>query len=286
MISRIYCGSLKLRAYTVVSPGTVQEITSIHRTTPNATMALGRSINAAALLSATLKPESGQSIILKFSGDGPVKEIHVQADSFGNIRGYIANPSPDITDDIGKISFSKSIGAGFLTVVKDIGMKEPYSSITPLLYGEVASDVAYHLTSSEQVPSAVILGLNLDMDGNIASSGGILIQTFPDTETEVLEKLEENIKSMPRALGDILEKEENIYNVVTALFDDHHIDILSSGPLRHNCRCSHDMLLQLLKTIQKDELIEMAEQDRGATVTCTFCRREYNFTENELKSLL
>lgn len=285
MISRIYCGSLKLRAYTVVSPETVREITSLHKTSPNGTIALGRTINAAALLSATLKPESNQSILVKFSGNGPVKEIHVQADAFGNIRGYIANPAPDITDDIGRISFSKSIGAGFLTVIKDLGMKEPYSSITPLLYGEVASDVAYHLTSSEQVPSAVILGLNLDSEGGIASSGGILIQTFPDTEPAVIEKLEFNIKSMPLGLGDILEKGENIYSVISGLFDDNEIDILSSGPVKHRCRCSHDMLLQLMKTVHRDELMEMVEQDKGATVTCTFCRKEYAFTEDELRSL-
>lgn len=286
MISRIYCGSLKLRAYTVVSPETVNEITALHKTTPNATVALGRTINAAALLSATLKPESNQSILVKFSGDGPVKEIHVQADAFGNIRGYIANPSPDITDDIGRISFSKSIGAGFLTVIKDLGIKDPYTSITPLLYGEVASDVAYHLTSSEQVPSAVILGLNLDRDGGIASSGGILIQTFPDTEPGVIEKLEENIKSMTRPLGDILEKGENIYSVLSSLFNGHKIEIISSGPLKHSCRCSHDMLLRLMKTVHRDELMEMADQDKGAAVTCTFCRREYKFTEDELRSLV
>jgi len=286
MISRIYCPGLKLRAYTVVSPETVREITGIHKTTPNATVALGRSINAAALLSATLKPESGQSILMKFSGDGPVKEIHVQGDAYGNIRGYIANPAPDITDKIDRISFSKSIGAGFLTVIKDLGLKEPYNSVTPLLYGEVAADLAYHLTSSEQVPSAVILGLNLDREGGIASSGGILIQTFPDTEPDVIEKVEHNIKSMNTPLGDLLEQGENIYTVVSSLFEGHHIDILSSGPVRHRCRCSHDMLLQLMKTIHRDELAEMAEKDGGATVTCTFCRREYRFSEDEIRSLM
>ncbi|HQO39626.1 MAG TPA: Hsp33 family molecular chaperone HslO, partial [Spirochaetota bacterium] len=181
MVSRIYCESLKLRAYTVVTKETAAEITSLHKTTPNATLALGRSINAAALIAATLKPESNQSILMKFSGEGPVREVHVQCDAFGNVRGYIANPAPDITDDIGTLSFSKAIGAGLLTIIKDLGMGDPYNSVTPLLYGEVAADLAYHLTTSEQVPSAVILGLNMDRDGAISSSGGILIQTFPDT---------------------------------------------------------------------------------------------------------
>ncbi len=285
-ISRIYCQSLKLRAYTVVSPQTVSEIVSLHRTSPNGTYALGRTINASALLGATLKPESNQSILVKFSGDGPVGEIHVQSDAFGNIRGYIANPAPDLDQDIGRISFSRSIGAGFLTVTKDIGAGEPYKSVTPLLYGEVAADLSYYLTMSEQIPSAVILGLNLDRDGNIRSSGGILIQTFPDTEPEVIETVEKNIKSMTVSLADLLEKGENIYSVVSMILGSNDIDILSSGPLKHKCRCSHDMLLRLLNTIHKDELHDMILKDKGASVTCTFCRKEYSFTEDELKSIL
>ena len=285
-VSRIYCESLKLRAYSVVTRETAAEITSVHKTTPNATLALGRTINAAALLAATLKPESGQSILIKFSGEGPVREVHVQCDAYGNIRGYIANPSPDITDDIGTLSFSKAIGAGCLTVIKDIGLGDPYNSVTPLLYGEVAADLAYHLTTSEQIPSAVILGLNLDSEGKISSSGGILIQTFPDTEPEVIEKVEQNINGMTATLGDLLEKGENIYNIVSGLFDNHRTEILSSGPLKHKCRCSHDMLLHLMKTVHHDELMDMIKTDRGATVTCTFCRREYTFTEEELKTLI
>ncbi|HPS59321.1 MAG TPA: Hsp33 family molecular chaperone HslO [Spirochaetota bacterium] len=286
MVSRIYCESLKLRAYTVVTKQTAAEITSIHKTTPNATLALGRTVNAAALIAATLKPESNQSILMKFSGEGPVREVHVQCDAFGNVRGYIANPAPDITKNIGSLNFSKAIGAGFLTIIKDLGMGDPYTSVTPLLYGEVAADLAYHLTTSEQVPSAVILGLNLDSEGGISSSGGILIQTFPDTDPEAIEKVESNIKSMPSALGDLLEKGENIYSVVSGLFDNHKTEILSSGPVKHQCRCSHDMLLGLMKTVHHDELMDMIETDKGATVTCTFCRKEYIFTEDELKTLI
>lgn len=286
MVSRIYCESLKIRAYTVVTKETAAEITSLHKTTPNATLALGRTINAAALIAATLKPESNQSILMKFSGEGPVSEVHVQCDAFGNIRGYIANPAPDITDNIGTLSFSKAIGAGLLTIIKDLGMGDPYNSVTPLLYGEVAADLAYHLTTSEQVPSAVILGLNLDRDGAISSSGGILIQTFPDTDPAVIEKIESNIKGMPATLGDLLEKGENIYSIVSGIFDDHKTEILSSGPVKHKCRCSHDMLLGLMKTVHHEELMEMIETDKGAEVTCTFCRKEYKFTEDELKGLI
>lgn len=285
-ISRLYCESLKLRAYTVISLDAAKEITSLHNTTPNATVAMGRTVTAAALLAATLKPQSSQSILLKFSGTGPIKEIHVQADAHGSIRGYAANPMVDVTDDLGSISFSKTIGAGMMTVVKYTGMKEPYSSITPLLHGEVAADLAYYLTVSEQIPSAVIIGLNIDRNGTISSSGGILVQTFPDTEYRTIELIEANIAGMKKNLGDSLQNGRNIYSVVEEIFGNCKTEILSTTPLRHKCRCSHEMLLGLIKTFDQDDIKDMIEKDSGASVTCTFCTKEYHFTKDELEKLI
>ncbi len=285
-ISRLYCEPLKLRAYTVTSIDITREITALHNTTPNATVALGRTINAAALLSATLKPQTSQSILMKFSGSGPIGEVHVQADAFGNLRGYTANPMVDLTDDLGKISFSKSIGAGLLTVSKDTGGNEPYNSVTPLLHGEVAADLAYYLVTSEQIPSAVIIGLNINREGEITSSGGILIQTFPDTDISVIETIEANIKKMNRHLGDKLQHGENIYTIVEELFDHNKIEILSTTPLVHKCRCSHETLFKLLRTFNKEEIKDMIEKDGGASITCTFCTKEYSFSKEELSTLL
>ena len=284
-LSRIYCESLKLRAYTVTSLNTVREITSLHKTTPNATVALGRVINGAALLSATLKPETNQSILLKFSGSGPIKEIHVQADAYGNIRGYVANPMVDLTDDIGEIKFSRIIEAGFLTIIKDIGMNEPYNSVTPLLYGEVAADLAYYFTVSEQIPSAVIIGLNIDREGIIVSSGGILIQAFHDTDVSTLDMIEANIKNMPRQLGDRLQAGENIYGVVEELFGGKRIEVLSAGNIVHRCRCSYETMFNLIKMLGSEEIKDMIAKDHGASVTCTFCTKEYRFSEEELLSM-
>jgi molecular chaperone Hsp33 len=285
-ISRLYCESLKLRAYTVTSLNITREITSLHNTTPNSTVALGRTINAAALLSATLKPQTTQSILVKFSGSGPIGEVHVQVDAFGNLRGYTANPMVDITDEFEKISFSKAIGAGLLTVIKDTGGKEPYSSVTPLMNGEVAADLAYYLVSSEQIPSAVMIGLNINKEGEIISSGGILIQTFPDTDISVIEKVEENIKKMDRHLGDRLHHGENIYSIVEELFDHNKTEVLSTTPLVHKCRCSHETLYKLIRTFPEDEIKDMIEKDNGASITCTFCNKEYIFSKDELQALI
>ncbi len=285
-ISRIYCESLKLRAYTVTSLNITREITTLHKTTPNATVAMGRIINAAALLSATLKPQTNQSMLVKFSGSGPIGEVHVQVDAFGNLRGYAANPMVDLTDNLEKISFSKTIGAGLMTVIKDTGGKEPYSSVTPLMNGEVAADLAYYLATSEQIPSAVIIGLNIDREGEIISSGGILIQTFPDTDVSVIETVEANIKKMDRHLGDKLQHGENIYSIVEELFGHSRTEILSTTPLVHKCRCSHETLFNLLKTFHKEDIKDMIEKDGGAAVTCTFCAREYSFSKEELLTLI
>ena len=281
-LARIYCESLKLRAYTVTSLETVKEITALHKTTPNATVALGRVINGAALLSATLKPESNQSALLKFSGSGPIKEIHVQADAYGNIRGYAANPIVDITDNIGEISFSKTIEAGLLTVIKDLGINEPYNSVTPLLYGEVALDMAYYFTVSEQIPSAVIIGLNIDREGTVVSSGGILIQAFHDTESFALDMIEANIKNMTRQLGDRLHDKENIFTIVEELFGGNKIEILNRIPILHRCRCSRENMFNLLRMLGQEEIKDMIEKDHGASITCTFCTKEYNFSGDEL----
>jgi len=285
-ITRIICDELNLRACAVTSLDTVRNIISTHGTSPNATVALGRTINAAALMSATLKPDSNQSIALKFAGDGPVKEIHVQADARGNLRGYVANPYVDQTEDIGKISFSRTIGAGFLYVIKDLGMKEPYSSIMPLMYGDVAGDLSYYLTSSEQIPSAVILALDLDREGTVISSGGILIQTFPETPEESIGLVESNIRSLKISLGELLLKGVDITAIVAELFGNRAMTVLESNPLRSQCRCERGVLLKTLEGLEREELLDMLQQDRGVEMTCTFCKKTYYFSEDDLAAII
>ncbi len=285
-ISRIVCNDLNLRIHTVEALDTVNNITTIHDTTPNATYALGRSIMAAALLSGTLKPDSDQTLSLKFSGSGGIKEIYIQVDARGNIRGFVANPQVDITDPIDSISFSKTIGAGFLTIIKDLQMKEPYTSMIPLKYGEVAQDVAYYLTASEQIPSAVIIGLQIDQNAKIAAAGGILIQTFPDTPDESIGIIERNIMSMDKSLGELLQQGQDLYSITASLCNSAAIEITDSYELTATCRCNKELLKAVFASISIEELQEMHDKDKGAHVTCTFCKKEYNFDQNELQNII
>ncbi len=286
MISRIICEDLNLRAYTAETANLVNEITGLHNTTPNATTALGRSITATALLSATLKPDSDQNITLKFSGSGPIHEIYVQADARGNVRGYVENPDVDLREEIGKISFSRTIGAGFLTITKDLGLKEPYSSVMPLHRGEVAGDIAYYLTTSEQIPSALLIALDLGMDGNIVTSGGILIQTYPETDDEVISRLENNILKTGDPLTDALRRGNDILGYLSELMDNHPLEILNQYDLRHSCRCSIDLIRSALTNIHPEELQEMIRKDGGAEVICSFCRKKYLFSEDDLQGMI
>jgi molecular chaperone Hsp33 len=285
-LTRLICEPLNLRAYAVTTMDAVTEITSLHRTTPNATLALGRTITAAALLSAMLKPDSDQSLLVKIEGNGPIREIHAQADARGNLRGYVANPQPDLTDDIGGLSVSRTIGAGFLTVRRDIGMKEPFTSVIPLRTGEVAGDVAYYLTTSEQIPSAVIIGLTLSQKGSVTSSGGILIQTFPGTPEDAIARVEANISSMDRSLGQSLKEGADIMDVLKRLFGDEAVTLLDSRPIKASCRCERVTIRAMLASLSRDDLRAMIDEDGGAEVTCTFCAKQYHFDKKELMSIL
>lgn len=285
-ISRILCTSLELRAYTVTSLHAVREITGIHKTTPNATAALARTLTACALLSATLKPGSDQNLSLKFSGSGPLGEVHAQTDARGSIRGYVTRPEIDLEDNFESIDFSRAIGAGFLTVSRNTGIREPYTSKTPLKRGEVAEDIAYYLTASEQVPSAVILGLELDSNGAVVSSGGILIQTFPGTPERSIALVEKNIAAMSEPLGKMLFKGRDINDIVSGIFDGRNITIAGKCPLKPACRCSRDNLADVLMTLPEKDIAEMIDEDSGAEIVCTFCRKAYSFSETDLRGIL
>lgn len=285
-INRIICPALDLRIYTVNTLNLVKEITEIHNTTPNATYALGLAINAAALLSATLKPNSNQNLTYRVQGNGPLKEVQVQVDAKGNLRAYVGNSQIDLNSAIKKLSFSDAIGAGLITVTKDLNMKEPYSSVSPILHGEIAMDTAYYLSNSEQVPSAVILGLKIGINGEVKSSGGILIQTFPSTPDSSIDIIENNINNMKKSLGDSLSEGEDIIAVATELLDNHESQLLSTTQLKHKCRCNKIILENVLKSTNKDEINQMIEEDHGTTMTCTFCNKSYHFTEDELKQII
>jgi molecular chaperone Hsp33 len=286
LLHRLIIPSLNLRAYAAVTLDTARDICRVHNTTPNATAGIGKSITAAVLLSSSLKPASKQSLSYKIQGSGPLSEINVQVDAIGNVRGYTARPRVDEETDLGKIDFAKAIGAGLLTVTKDLGHGEPYSSVSHLVKGEIAIDTAYYLTTSEQVPSALILALTLDKEGLISSSGGIMFQSFPDTPVSAIELIEKNIADPKLSLGDHFLAGEDILSYVSDLADGAVIDIISTITVQHRCRCDKMLIRTVLKTLKKEDIEEMIEKDGGAKILCTFCNTEHQFSKDELNAVL
>ena len=283
-LSRILCNDLNIRAYTVQSITTVREITAVHETDPVSSLILGRAVNATALLSSSLKPGSHQNLSVKFTGTGIIKEINVQADAKGNIRAYISH-------NISVLEFpdhepSSLIENGFLTVTRDIGLKEPYHHVSPLRYGDIARDIVYYLTSSEQVPSAMILGVSSDDTEGITASSGILIQTFPETPPESTALIEKNIERLDTPLGEYLKSGNDIFSYLSEIVGGAQYMVIDTTPLRFACRCSHDLTRSIIMSIPSEDLIAMANEDKGAEVVCTFCKKAYTFGENDLRELI
>ncbi|MGL4370739.1 MAG: Hsp33 family molecular chaperone HslO [Spirochaetota bacterium] len=286
ILHRLILPKLNLRAYAAVTTATARDICRVHNTTPNAAAGLGKAISAAVLLSSSLKPGSLQSLSYKIQGSGPLKEVHVQVDAYGNVRGYTAHPRIDEETDLGSISFPRAIGAGLLTVTKDLGYGEPFSGVSHLVKGEIALDTAYYLTVSEQIPSALVLGLTFADDGLPAVSGGIMFQTFPDTPTDSVSIIEKNIETAAVSLGEHLLKGGDILTYLSDIADNAEIDILGSIPIRHRCSCDRQLILSILKTLDMKDLEEMIHKDGGAHVTCTFCNSEHHFSKEELGAVI
>lgn len=284
-LTRLICDNLNLRAYTVECRDLTKQIIGMHHLSPTPALALGRLISGTILLSASLKPDSNQSISVKIAGSGQLGTIMVQTDAQGNIRGYAANPVYEGDTRFEKIDIPHAMGAALLTVTRDLDMKTPYTAVSPILKGEIATDIAYYLTTSEQIPSAILLGLEFDENAQVKAAGGILIQTFPDTSPESIGIVEKNIANMSETLGSQLRKGEDVLTVLMSLLDNNPVKIVSETPLKFACHCNRDLLSGVIGSLKHDDLQELIDSDQGAELVCQFCNKKYFFTVAELKAL-
>jgi molecular chaperone Hsp33 len=193
---RVITKDASVRGLACVTTNLVREAYSRHGTYPTATAALGRALTGGTLMGALLK--TGQRVALKFSGNGPIQKVLVEAESNGAVRGYVGVPNVDLPLKDGKIDVGSAVGhAGVLTVTKDLRLKEPYTGIVELFTGEIGDDIAFYLTESEQIPSAVGLGVYVEPDGIVSAAGGFLIQSLPPSDEEIIDKLITQIEAMP-----------------------------------------------------------------------------------------
>ncbi len=271
------------RGLACVTTALVAEACSLHGTMPTAGVALGRALTGGALMGALLK--TGQRVALKFEGNGPLKKILVEADSNGAVRGYVGEPRTDLPPVNGKFDIPGALGkAGFLTVTKDLGIREPYRGIVQLRTSEIAEDMAWYFSESEQIPSAVGLGTYIDPEKGVTVSGGFLVQAMPPQDEEVISRLTDRIQAMP-SVTELLSGGSTPENLLDIMFSDIPFDILEKRRLAFQCSCSKERMDRALIALGGNEIQKIVSEQGGADLTCEFCRSFYRFTPEELTLL-
>lgn len=272
-----------LRGLACVTTNLVNQACQKHGTLPTASDALGRALTCGVMMGALLKGR--ERVALKFEGSGPLKKIIVEADSQGEVRGYVGVPEVNLPSQNGKSDVASAIGkAGFLTVTKDLGLKELYKGIVQLYTSTIASDLAYYLTESEQIPSAVGVGVFVTPDRSVGAAGGFLIQSLPPAEESLIEQVVQHIQQMP-PLTELLVQGYTPEQLLHAIFQDIAYEVLGTQALTFRCSCNKSRLEQALISLGIDELNTLIHEGE-AEVVCEFCRTPYHFTREELAQLV
>jgi len=269
------------RAFAVECRDVVETVRRVQGLSPVASAALGRALAGVALLSADLKIGK---ILLQINGGGPLGEILAEGDYQGNLRGTVQHPEVYLDPVNKKLPVGQAVGKnGYISVVKDLGLKEVYQSSAKLISGEIAEDLAYYLTVSEQVPSAVSLGVLVDTDGTILAAGGFLIQKLPEATEEEIEELEKKLKSFPQVTT-LLSQGETPEKILEKIFPE--IKILEKRELRYKCSCSIEKVESTLIALGAEELENFLKENKPVEVICHFCRTKYTISLERIKELL
>lgn len=262
----------------------VQKLRDIHNLSNLATAALGRVVIVASMIASTLK-NNDDRLTIQIKGDGPLKNIVVCADRNLNIKGYVLNPDVELPlNSEGKIDVSKGIGIGTLTVIKDIGLKEPYVGTCELLTGEIGDDFAYYFNVSEQTPSVVSVGVLIGEDGNVSKAGGYIIQPLPDCKEQVIDKLESiNIK-LP-SMTYLMNEGRTIDDIVINATGDKNIETVYENTAKINCDCSIKRIENTIVALGKEEALKIYKENGILELSCNFCNKKYSFNEDQILRL-
>ena len=275
-----------IRVFTAITTDVVNEAHRIHQTSATVSAALGRLLTAGAILGAQLKSEQ-DSLTLQINGDGPVGMMTVVSNARSEVRGYVSNPIADLPPNTkGKLDVSGIIGQGFLSVIRDLELKEPYIGRTPLISGEIAEDLTYYYAKSEQIPTAIALGVLVDTDLSVKAAGGYMIQLMPEATDETADRLTEIVENLPPVTDMIMNKmsAEDIAFAVTDGFD--MVLELNAPSPEYKCNCSRDRMERALISLGKKELSDIIEEQGNAEMTCRFCDNVYEFSKDELITLM
>ena len=284
-IVRATASNHQIRAFAISSTNTIEEARQRHNTSPIATVALGRLMSAGAMMGTMMKGDD-DIITIQIKGDGPIGGLTVTADAKANVKGYVNNPEVMLPlNSAGQLDVEKALGIGVLSVIKDIGLREPYVGDTILVTSDVTQDITYYFATSEQVPTSVGLSVIMSKDNTVKSAGGFIIQLLPDASEEIISALEKKIKEV-KNVTTMLEHGYTPEQMLEELLGEFGLDILDKIPTQFYCNCSKERMSRALISIGRKELSSLIEEGRTIEVNCHFCGSHYNFDVEELKDLL
>ena len=275
------------RILVINSKELVNDMIKAHKTSPTATAALGRTLTAASMIG-TMLPEEKDTVTISISGDGEAGKILAVADYFGNVKGYIQNPLVNPPKKAnGKLDVGTAVGKGTLAVIKDVGNNEPQTGMSEIVSGEIAEDIATYFATSEQIPTVLSLGVLVDRDYTCLAAGGVLIQLMPFPDEATVDLIERNAADLTN-ISRYFEKGLTNEEIMAIAMRDIPFDPFDSLEVAYKCNCSKKRMFKKIKSLGNDEIKNMlAEQEaegkeRSLTAICSFCNKEYTFTEDEL----
>lgn len=283
-IVRATAGNHQIRAFAATTRELVEYARQAHNTSPVATAALGRLLTAGSMMGIMMKGED-DLLTLKIQGSGPIEGLTVTADSKGNVKGYVYNPGVMLPPSkAGKLDVGGAVGEGVLSVIKDIGMKEPYVGQTILVGGEIAEDLTYYYATSEQTPSSVALGVLMNKENTVKQAGGFIIQLLPGADDEMIDKLEKKLGEIS-PITTLLDEGNTPEMILSHILGDFGLEMLEQIPAHFYCNCDETRVEKALISIGRKELNEMIEEGKSIEVNCHFCSKNYEFTVEDLKEL-
>ncbi|PNV64087.1 Hsp33 family molecular chaperone HslO [Clostridium sp. chh4-2] len=275
----------QIRAFASTTKELVELARSLHNTSPVATAALGRLLTAGGMMGSMMKGND-DLLTIKIQGDGPIEGLTVTADSKGNVKGYVFNPSVMLPPNSkGKLDVGGALGVGVLSVIQDIGLKEPYVGQTILVTGEIAEDLTYYYATSEQTPSSVALGVLMNKDNTVRQAGGFIIQLMPGASEEIISGLETKLGEIS-SITSLLDEGKTPEMILEHILGEFNLEITEKMDTRFYCNCEKQRVEKALISIGRKELSQMIDEGETVEVNCHFCNKNYLFTVEELKELL
>ena len=284
-IVRATAANNQIRAFAATTRDVVETARQAHNTSPVATAALGRLLTGGAMMGTMMKNEK-DLLTIQIKCEGPIKGLTVTADVNGNVKGYVENPDVMLPPSkAGKLDVAAALDLGVLSVIKDMGLKEPYVGQTILQTSEIAEDLTYYFATSEQVPSSVGLGVLMEKDNTVKQAGGFIIQVMPFVEDAVLDKLEENIKKIDSVTA-MLDKGYTPEQILETVLEGMDVEFTHTVPTRFYCNCTKERVEKAIVSIGKKDIQEMIDDGKEIEVNCHFCNTNYKFTVDELKEII